>query len=185
MLIEPDIDKLKDKVESPYELVHLVSQRSRDIIRSAYKERKWKGTQNLPLDHGPKVPPLTEDPFERPVSQAAREVEADFIGYTLPESSPAKPIVSYVGRGVIEITDAMIMHRYMISDGINNISVEINEKGKCDVSYGGIAAIFKKGQLTISGLATGCSYDVCAYKLPSRENSRESDASPATNVEVK
>lgn len=82
MLIDPSIDDLMEQTDNKYELVHLTAKRSRDLIRSTYEERGWKGTNNLPLDQGPAVPPLTDEPRERPVSQAAREIADEKISFT-------------------------------------------------------------------------------------------------------
>ena len=64
MLLYPSINTLREKTDSRYSLVILAAKRARDIV---------DGT-----------PALTEEVSERPVSQAAREIEADMITYSRP-----------------------------------------------------------------------------------------------------
>lgn len=61
MLLYPSINVLQEKADSKYTLVSLTAKRARDLIDGK--------------------PALTDDPCERPVSQAAREISEDLITY--------------------------------------------------------------------------------------------------------
>lgn len=65
MLLYPSINEMTEKVDSKYTLAILTAKRARDIIDGK--------------------PCLTEEQSERPVSQAAKEIDANLITYTRPE----------------------------------------------------------------------------------------------------
>lgn len=65
MLLYPSINKLQEKTDSKYTLAMLTAKRARDII------------------DGKTV--LTEEACERPVSQAAKEIDLDLITYSRPD----------------------------------------------------------------------------------------------------
>ena len=61
MMLDPSVNKLREKVDSRYTLCMLAAKRARDLIA--------------------KKPALTEVQSERPVSQAANEIAEDLITY--------------------------------------------------------------------------------------------------------
>lgn len=65
MLLYPSINDLEEKADSKYTLAMLTAKRARDIIDGK--------------------PVLTEEESERPVSQAAKEIDKDLLTYSRPE----------------------------------------------------------------------------------------------------
>ena len=80
MLIDPSIDKITEKTEDRYLLVNLASQRARDIVSCKEKELCIQANKPVVLDRLA-VPPLTDDPCEKEVSQASREYSEGYIDY--------------------------------------------------------------------------------------------------------
>ena len=66
MLLYPSINELTEKADSKYTLAILTAKRARDIIDGK--------------------PILTEEEFERPVSQAAHEINLDMVTYKRSEN---------------------------------------------------------------------------------------------------
>lgn len=65
MLLYPSINDLEEKADSKYTLAMLTAKRARDIIDGK--------------------PILTEEESERPVSQAAKEINEDLLTYSRSE----------------------------------------------------------------------------------------------------